>query len=195
MKKRIQNILIIVIIFGFNTFSFSQENNEAFIKDNAIYKPNSNWVTMGIGTGYNPFIKVNEITGNLAFHASFNKLNFMAGYYLFTDESFTSRSKHTMSNFCVGTGVRKETLKSNFAVFAGPLFAYGNKKIHDTKYYRFQGPGFFVDAEYTYKIYYDIGIGVSAFYNFSSYYQVVGLKLHIYFSGAFKTGINQPKIH
>lgn len=195
MKNIIQNILIISIISGFNVSSFSQDDNEAFIQDNAIYKPNSNWVTLAVGYGYNPFIKVDELAGSIVFHASFNKINLMAGYYLFTDESFTSRSKHSMTNFNFGAGYRKETLKTNFAAFAGPLYAFGNKKIHDTQYYRFQGPGFFIEAEYTYKIYYDIGIGISAFYNFSSYYQVVGLKLLVYFSGAFKTGLNQPKIN
>lgn len=188
-------IKISFLFFGLSFAGIAQVENDVFIHDNAIYKTNSNWVTLGVGYGYNPFQKVNELAGSLILHAQVKEICLMTGYHLFTDESFVSRSYHSMTNFSFGAGLRKESLKTNMAAFIGPLYAYGKKEIHDNKYYLYSGLGFFINLEYSYKKFYDVGIGTSLFYNFSSYYQVVGIKLHIYFSGAFKTGINQPKIN
>jgi len=76
-----------------------------------------------------------------------------------------------------------------------PTYAFGKTSISDDEYYIFRGIGFMTNIEYTYKLFYDVGIGASIFAAFSKHYKIAGIQLHIYFSGALKSNINQPRIN
>ena len=47
--KSLKNSLIFSILFSINISVFAQIENELFIHENAIYKQNSNWVSLGFG--------------------------------------------------------------------------------------------------------------------------------------------------
>jgi hypothetical protein len=91
----------------------------------------------------------------------------------------------------LAAGWRRETQKSNLAVFGGVSRAYGANFHHadslGRNYYRgFTAPGFYASVDYTFKIFYDLGLGVSLFESVNRSYNVTGIQLHVYFSGAFK---------
>ncbi|NOZ45500.1 MAG: hypothetical protein GXO79_01835 [Chlorobi bacterium] len=195
MTNAIKYVFFLLIIIQFSVVMQAQEGDEVFIMDNAIYKPKSNWLTLGVGYAYNIDKNESELGGSIVYHAQLKKIVLSGGYHLFTNESFISRSYQSMTNFTIGVGYRKETLKSNIAAFIGPLYAYGRKTVNQDQYYKFRSPGFFVNVAYTHKLFYDIGFGPTIFYHFSKYYQVIGIELHVYFSGALKTKIKQPKIN
>jgi len=127
--------------------------------------------------------------------SAMSKLCFTVGYHYSSDATFIARSTQKLNDFYLGLGLRKETLHSNYAFFVAPTYSYGNyyrysQRLQDDQvvrwYTSFQNYGLYAKAEYTYKLLYDLGIGVAAYANFNSKYTVYGVQLQIYFSGAFK---------
>jgi len=185
-----------LILLAFIASSQNDKYEEFIIKDK-IYKPGCTWLKFGIGTGYNWNRQEGESNANLAISFRIKNLYLQTGYHVSSDMFFTQRSYQKLNDLYLAPGWRRETLKSNISVFAGPSFAYGGTFDHycytngiTLKYYRgFNQIGLFGSAEYTFKIFYDLGFGVSIYGSYNKYYSVTGIQAHFYFSGAFKGAI------
>jgi hypothetical protein len=195
-RVNIKHILTFcIVLFAF--IANGQDNNkyEEFIIRDKIYKPGCTWLKFGVGVGYNWYLNETEKNANLAVSFRIKKIFLQTGYHVSSDMFFTQRSYQKLNDLYLATGWRRETIKSNTSVFVGPSFSYGSTFDHystfngvrDKKWYRgFDQFGLFISTEYTFKIYYDLGLGVSAYGSINKYYSVTGLQVHIYFSGAFK---------
>jgi hypothetical protein len=185
-------ILIIHLFFiFFTTYSFAQEDKE-FILDNAIYSKKNNWITISAGTGYNSGRKTRESNADASFHLQVSKIICLqTGYHISSDEFFLNRSLQKLNDIHIGVGYRKEKDQTNFAFFTGPAYSYGSnfyeinsKGIKTYKIYR--TAGIYTVVQLTYKLFYDIGFGLSLYSSLNTKYQVFGVQLHIYLSGAYK---------
>lgn len=189
-------LLVINIIILFNSLIFAQEEKE-FIKNDAIYKRGSNWVTISSGLGYNFKLKTQETNADVSFALqAYKKLCLQSGYHLSSDEFFLNRSLQSLKDIHLGVGMRKEDSDFNYACFIGPSYSYGsyfygtylmNRKLYKT----FRTVGLFANAQITYKLFYDIGIGLSLYTSINKYYQIAGVQVHLYLSGAYKGKINK----
>jgi len=90
----------------------------------------------------------------------------------------------------LGYGYRKESARYNVAFFGGPTFFYGVVGVPDTantfKPEFYQGVGVYASAQAATKLVYDIGIGAELFAELSYKQNVIGIKLFLFFSGAYK---------
>lgn len=90
----------------------------------------------------------------------------------------------------MGYGYRKESARYNVAFFGGPTFFYGVVGVPDTantfKPEFYQGVGVYAAAQAATKLVYDIGIGAELFAELNYKQNVVGIKLFLFFSGAYK---------
>ena len=81
------------------------------------------------------------------------------------------------------------------AFFIGPSLAYGSKFYQydpiddENEYIGFTKLGLYANFDYTYKISYDLGVGVSIYNSYNSEYHIYGFQIHVYFSGAFRKEI------
>ena len=85
-------------------------------------------------------------------------------------------------------------LYSNVAFFAGPSLAYGSKFHYistngTNNYIGFTTLGAYTSFEFSYKISYDLGLGISIYTSISKKYHVYGFQFQLYFSSAFKKNI------
>ncbi len=159
--------------------------------DDKIYQTGSNWLTAGFGPGYSFTLEERHINMAVAYHFRYKPIYFKIGYH-YTDESFFLHNRLqniTFHNdFVTGVGIRHELNHFNFAFFISPTLAYGSvartdePKVAD-KYFAL---GVIPEVQLTYKFFYDVGIGTSLYGSFNKYHQCVGIRFHIYFSGAYR---------
>ena len=170
---------------------------EKFIIKEKIYKPGSSWLKFGTGTGFNWSRYKAENNANITVSFRIKNMYLQTGYHVSSDKFFTQRSYQKLNDLYLAPGWRRETRKSNFSIFAGPSLAYGGTFDHystsngvTSKWYRgFNQIGLFGSVEYTFKIFYDLGFGVSLYGSYNKFYKVTGIQVHFYFSGAYKGAI------
>lgn len=193
---RAKNIVTVIVFTLLYLVSMGQEDKyEEFIIGNRIYKPGCAWIKVGLGTSYNIKLKTYEKNINLCYSFRVKETYFQLGYHASSDVFFTIRSYQKLTDLYGAIGMRKESNKSNISFFAGPSYAYGGHYFDtDTlgkkRYKGFTDLGIVVNAEYSRKIFYDLGIGLSLFGSYNKSYNVIGIQIHFYFSGAFRGQIN-----
>lgn len=157
---------------------------------NRIYRQNASYLTMGYGAGYDFQSNLIEQNMALSFQYFFKKIGLQLGYHSSSDNKIWWRSYQKLNDLYLGAGRRWETTKFNFAAFAGPSFAYGsyigwNEERQKDWAYGFSTLGLHAESLITYKIAYDIGVGLSLYSSVNRYYTVTGAQIHLYFSTAF----------
>ena len=94
-------------------------------------------------------------------------------------------------------GNRYQSIKYNISWFAGVSYLFGRVKLLDslqtTLYSRVGAAGVYAEASYFYKVFYDIGVGSTAFLFFNKQTPVAGIRFELYFSNAFKKKLPPKK--
>lgn len=159
---------------------------------NRIYRQNAPYLTMAYGAGYGFESKLIEQNMTVSYHHFIKNIGLELGYHSSSDTKIWWRSDQKLNDLFLGVGRRWENSRYNLAVFGGPSYAYGsyiviiNKDSVDREYpYRFKTIGFHAEAQATYKLSYDIGIGMSLYSSVNRYYSVIGAQIHLFFSTAF----------
>lgn len=154
--------------------------------DDKIYQQGSNWFTAAGGVGYSTSLQKQEINTTLAYHFRYKPVYFRLGYHFSSDRFFLKRPDYFLNDFHTGAGLRVERNHFNFAFFIGPSWAYcyveEPDEIGPVAYHAL---GALTEVQLTFKYFYDLGIGTSLYGSFNKHYQVIGLQLHLYFSGAY----------
>lgn len=152
-----------------------------------VYQKGSNWFNLGIGRGYCTNFNKNNINFALSYHHRYKALFFRGGWHYSGPEFFRSRPMEQLNDFHVGGGIRFEDRWYHFAFFIGPSFASTwipreeNPNITDI----YAQLGAHTELQFTFKYFYDMGIGTTLYGSFNKRYQVVGIQLHFYFSNAY----------
>jgi hypothetical protein len=113
------------------------------------------------------------------------------GWHFSSSQIFSSqpfglvRSMEKLSDIHAGAGLRFEDRWYNFAFFIGPSFATTWIPQTPTVSKLNNQLGAHTELQFTFKYFYDLGIGTSLYGSFNKRYQVVGIQLHFYFSNAF----------
>ena len=152
-----------------------------------IYQTGSNWFNIGYGYGLHTNKNVPNYNFAMAYHMRYKAMYFNAGWHFSGPEAklFLARPMEQLNDIHVGAGLRFEDRWYNFSFFIGPSFATTwipetsvMTKIHHQL-------GAHTELQFTFKYFYDLGIGTSLYGSFNKRYQVVGIQLHLYFSNAF----------
>lgn len=195
MKIKFQIFTILFCIF-FATNLLAQDS-EIFEHNRNVFKTEDRWLTFGVGGTLNTELQEREINIDLAFHQRIWKLYFQTGYHRNSDEfvyNFNmqkSNSVRVMNDLYLGTGLRISRLYSNVTFFVGPSYSYGSKLYsvdslgNDTGII-YDALGLYTNFNFTYKLAYDLGIGVTLYDSYNKDYHVYGFRIHLYFSGAFR---------
>jgi hypothetical protein len=143
----------------------------------------NNWLNVGFGEGLNTTLPFTESVLNVDLHFHIGPRYFQLGTFLSGDRflSFNNYNIH----LCYGK--RWENVKRNIYLCAGPSYSYGfpfvQGNYENTLY---NEVGLYVEAQYTYKLAYDLGLGLSVFDDINSRQNVYGLRVELYFSGAYR---------
>ncbi len=202
MKKL---ILILIPLFFLCSKGFAQvEDEEGFLVygkdtvfplrdnrillDEKIYQKNSPYLTMAYGVGNNFSLGGFEQDMMITYHHFIGDIGLSLGYHASSDIQVWMRSWHKLNDFWLGAGWRLERPRFNLGIFAGPSLAYGRYIYTEgqkdfSNYFRTLGG--VAEVQLTYKLLYDVGVGLSLYGSVNNQYSVAGAQLHLYFSTAF----------
>ena len=158
--------------------------DSTFVINNKKLKYYNNWITIGGGFQQNITYKRKPgFSGGLDFNFHIKQHYFQIGTNI-SGEQFGFYNNY---QFHVGYGKRFEDKDVHFAGFAGISYSTGYAKVGDTVYTRpYNQPGIYAQLEAVKKVTYDVGIGVSLFADWNQEQGMVGGRLIVYFSGAYR---------
>lgn len=176
------------------------KKEEKFLHNSMIFNKYDNWFTVGVGAGINAKFDQRESNINAAFHYKVWKIYMQTGYHRCSDEFIydyklhKSLSLQVLNNIYLGAGIRSSKLYSNVVFFSGPSIAYGSCFYYQDDdgydfYKGFTEFGWYSNFDYTYKLSYDLGLGVSIYHSINKSYHIYGFQIHVYFSSAFKKNV------
>ncbi|TSA36872.1 MAG: hypothetical protein D4R64_06515 [Porphyromonadaceae bacterium] len=205
MIKKIWILLSLSFLISFTVFGQEKEKKKntseaadttivlskgRIVYKNRIYRQNASYLTIAYGTGYGFESKLIEQNMTLSYQQFIKKIGLQLGYHSSSDTKIWWRSYQKLNDLYLGIGKRWESPRYNLSVFGGPSLAYGsyiawNAERQKDWAYGFLTGGFHAEAQATYKIAYDIGIGLSLYGSVNRYYSVTGAQIHLFFSTAF----------
>jgi len=155
--------------------------------NNKKLKYYNNWLTAGAGVQQNlTYKRPLGFAGGLDFNFHITNQYFNAGTVI-TGERFGYYNNY---QFHVGYGKRYEDEDFHTSGFVGLSYSTGYGKV-DSVYSRpFQEVGLYIQGELVKKIAYDVGLGISLFGDINKEQAIVGARLVLYFSGAYKGVFN-----
>ncbi len=161
-----------------------------FIYEGKIYRENSPYLTMGYGVGMNFGQDSIEQNMTLSYHHFIRGVGIGIGYHSSSNEKIWWRSPQKLNDLHLMVGKRWEGIHHNLSIFAGPSYAYGsyigwNDVLEEFRQYRFYTMGLVAELQYSYRIFYDLGLGISAYTSLNKFTRVAGAQLHLFFSTAF----------
>lgn len=204
MKLRLVHIIFLIVLLG-GTQALAQSINpqsttpkdkwdrrfpEVKIGDK-IYQTGSNYLTADFGVANSYILKQQELSMAIAYHMRYKPVYFKFGYH-YSDETFflnnRLRNISYHNDIIVAAGFRYELRYFNLAFFIGPSYAFGMIEDQENPLIGngYRALGAVPELQLTYKFFYDIGIGTSLYGSFNKHYQAVGIRLHVYFSGAYR---------
>lgn len=188
-----QHFIFLISCFLFSTLTAQTKNTDKdkpiwkqdTVVGTNIYKRHSNWMSGGAGYAINSSFKNAQFNMGADFNFHITDKYFQAGLFLSGDAfgSYNNRQFHA----CYGK--RKETNSINFAYFGGLSFSSLFRLDGATGLYGSTAEsavGIYGNVQFVKKIKYDIGIGISAFADVNTVQNIFGVRLDVYFSGAYK---------
>ena len=212
MIKKIWILLPLSFLVSFTVFGQEKEKKRSapatadttivlskgrLVYKNRIYRQNAPYLLMGYGAGYGFESKKIEQNMTVSFQQFFKNFGLQLGYHSSSDTKIWWRSDQKLNDLFLGVGKRWESTRYNVSVFGGPSYAYGSYPVLITVDsvpglypFRFKELGIHAEAQATYKIAYDIGVGLSVYTSVNHDYSVIGAQVHLYFSTAFVRNYN-----
>lgn len=148
-----------------------------------IFRKHSNWLSGGFGQAKNSSHDNSQFVGGVDYNFHILLKYFQLGLFLSGDKYGTYNNYQFHGCY----GKRIETTSINFAYFGG--LSYSAFFERDGGIYKPTSKtdlGVYANAEFIKKIKYDVGIGASAFIDINSHQNIIGAKIDLYFSGAYK---------
>lgn len=162
--------------------------------DGKKYRIYNNYLTVGAGKGYNTGWKDMLFTTALDFNFHLAKTRFQAGGLL----QGRSYGNNQLVQFHLGFGYRKESYKYFWAIYGGLSYTdgYNPVKLQDrsgkdstTILGHFTQNGIYAAAQLFYKVKFDYGIGLTLFADANQKQSIIGARIELFFSGAFRGNI------
>ena len=172
---------------------FAQKSNSNYdpkkeiTYDGKRYHYFNNYLTIGAGRAHNDNIKGLQFAGAADFNFHIQQYYFQAGALL-AGNNFGNYN-NVQGHLCYGK--RFEQNKFNLAGYLGGSYSAMNQSYEDSiAHYKFVNAlGLYACMQATYKFKYDLGIGLAFFADFNKAQSLFGVRLELYFSGAYRRAI------
>jgi len=161
-----------------------------FIYKGKIYKDNSPYFTLGYGVGRNLGKSNYEQNMTLSYHHFVKGVGLGIGFHTSSDDKIWWRSYQKMNDLHLMVGKRWDGVRFNLSAFAGPSYSYGSyvgyNDVREREWaYGYNTVGAVVELQFTYRIFYDVGVGLTAYSSMNKHTKVVGTQFHLFFSTAY----------
>lgn len=158
--------------------------------DGKKYRIYNNYVTLGVGKGYNSAWKELFVATGADFNFHIRKAGFQAGGYLQGQDFYTKQQLQAH----LASGYRKESYQYFWAAYGGISYTNGyypktlksvagnDSLIHPVM----SEAGLYAAVQLFYKVRFDYGIGLTVFGDVNGKQSMVGARIELFFSGAYR---------
>ena len=179
------------LLFVFVGWAQNPDIKNAYYRNEEIhfqkkrYLVHNNYVTAGPGFAWSGIQKDVQRTLSVDLHLHIRKTQWLSGAIM-SGDGFGSTNYlqlHTLY------GYRNENTLYNIGCYAGPSWNSGvqTRILNGSKYpYFYNDWGMFVTLQGHKKLWYDIGIGLELFLNYTARQSLAGIRVTAFFSNAFK---------
>jgi hypothetical protein len=161
------------------------DKKKEIVLQNKRYRVYNNYLSAGVGQCYNSGWQERDLCTSFDFNFHANKRYFQVGGNLVGPALW--------NNNCIQLhtcwGYRFERCNYQLAAYGGLSFSDGyyiQRVNNDTLKIRLNAVGVYAALQCFYKLKFDYGIGVSTFFDANAKQTLVGIKLELFFSGAYK---------
>ncbi len=182
---------VLVCVFFFLVLShglLAQQQKPEWKRDTVIagnkFSLYNNWINAGAGyCRYFTFGR-DQFDMGLDFNFHITKQYFQLGLMI-SGEDFSIKNNYQLH---AGYGKRRENALYNQALFVSPSYSTGYKYLGSGVYDHnpYNAIGVYVEYQYTYKLHYDSGIGLTLFVDHNAFQTIGGFRIDLFLSGAFK---------
>ncbi|MCA6363017.1 MAG: hypothetical protein IM638_08255 [Bacteroidetes bacterium] len=154
--------------------------------ENKRFRVYNNWISGGAGPAWHSDNPRTQLALGLNFNFHIKQYYFRFGG-MFSGDRFG-----TWNNYNVHAGYifkRHENEKRNIAYLAGISYNTGYRFIYAGHYdgeNPYQKAGLYLEYQYILKLNYDFGVGAALFADINDLNQIVGLRVDVFFSGAYR---------
>jgi hypothetical protein len=168
----------------------SYNKKKEIIVNGKRFRVYNDWMNMGVGEGFNSALPTTQSILDVDFHFHITDKYFQLGTFLSGDRFLSFNNYNIHGCF----GLRREDAKVNKFICLGPSYSWGFPYLGGGNYSEgsYHAVGVYAEGEWIFKVAYDLGIGVSAFADWNSRQTVGGLRLDLYFSGAYRGERKRP---
>ncbi|MFL5754225.1 MAG: hypothetical protein ACJ76F_12505 [Bacteroidia bacterium] len=154
--------------------------------DGKRYRVYNNYLTIGAGQAHSSYAGT-QFVGALDFNFHLQKYYFQTGGMLSGDHF--GLYNNVQAHLCLGK--RFEQNRYNIAGYLGVSYSSTNRSYEDSVIHAvyIKKPGFYACVQTTYKYKYDLGIGLAFFADFNDAQSIYGLRLELFFSGAYRRAV------
>jgi hypothetical protein len=154
------------------------------IKGN-LYKVHANYLNFGPGISYLIKQDIRAVCIGAGYNFRFKKKYYKVGFQRTDNISFFGTSPIYFTDFHLATGKRIPSKRFNLSYFyGGSFYSFNDNTLKEDPVKR--GIGLYGEASAFVKPLYDIGIGLTGFTNLNLHAPVFGVRVELYFSGAYR---------
>jgi hypothetical protein len=158
------------------------DRKKEIILQNKRYHIYNNYLSAGVGQCYNSGWQQVELCTSFDFNFHARKNYFQIGGNLVGPALW--------NNNCIqlhaGWGYRLERCNYMLAAYGGVSFSDGYYLQNDTVKVKMNSVGGYIALQAFYKFKFDYGVGVSTFFDVNAKQSLAGIKIELFFSGAYK---------
>ena len=161
------------------------DKKREIVLENKRYRIYNNYLSVGYGRCYNSGWKAINVCTSFDYNFHVKKLCFQSGGMLVGPDVWSN----TCIQFHMGWGYRMERCNYQLAAYGGLSFSDGyylQKTDTSTYSVKMNTIGVYVALQAYYKVKFDYGIGLSTFFDANPKQMLAGIKLELFFSGAYK---------
>lgn len=167
-------------------FKDTFERKKEIVIQNKRYRIYNNFLSVGVGQCYNSGWQERELNTSFDFNFHARKNYFQIGGNLVGPALWNNNC----IQFHAGWGYRLERCNYMLAAYGGVSFSDGYylqiNSSADTMKIKMNSVGGYVALQAFYKLKFDYGIGVSTFFDVNAKQSLTGIKIELFFSGAYK---------
>ncbi len=155
--------------------------------DGKKYRVHNNYLTIGAGKARNTYVGALQFNAAADFNFHIKQHRYQTGIIL-AGKRFGSYD-HLQFHVCYGK--RFEQNRYNLAGYLGGSYSSMNRSYEDSIFHPkiVKSPGLYACVQMHYKFKYDLGIGCCFFADFNSTQSLYGIRLELFFSGAYRRAV------
>lgn len=207
MKKVRFFVFLLLMLFSLPKISFGQDTAKYVVRENfkreivinhQRFRVYNNWSTVGFGLAWHSANPRTQVVLGFNYNFHIHQHYFRLGGMISGDLQDRFSLRNNYQGHAAWIPMRVDNAKYHLALMGGISYSTGYKYVYAGHYdniHPYHVWGGYAEAQYVRKLTYGVGVGGAFFVNVNSANTIIGVRLDLYLSSAYKgyeKGYNPP---